>query len=183
MIPRCSVFIATSLDGYVARDNGSIDWLEKANATVPVGEDCGYGEFFSTVDALVVGRNTLEQALSFPEWPYAAKPVHVFSRTMQVLPAKAPPTVRLVTEQTTALLRSLMEQGANHVYVDGGQTIQAFLAAGLLQEMTITTIPVLLGSGKPLFGSLPMDISLQLVMSKAYPFGFIQSKYRVKSSA
>ena len=178
---RCSVFIATSLDGFIARDNGSIDWLEKANATVPKGEDCGYGEFFSTVDALVMGRNTFEQALSFPQWPYGVKPIYVLSHTMRVLPASAPASVHLVTEQPPALLRALAEQGIHHVYVDGGQTIQTFLVAGLINELTVTTVPLLLGSGKPLFGNLPRDISLQLLSSKSYPFGFVQSKYRIES--
>ena len=183
MNAHCSVFIATSVDGYIARSNGSIDWLEKANATVPKGEDCGYAEFFASVDALVLGRNTFEQALSFPEWSYGAKPVIVLSHSMRSLPAHLPSTVRLASEQPKALVQRLGAEGLCHLYVDGGRTVQAFLADGLVGEMTITVIPVLLGMGKPLFGPLPGDVQLQLLMSKAYPFGFVQSKYRVDSGA
>jgi len=179
MNARCSVFIATSLDGYIARGNGSIDWLDKVHATVPKGEDCGYAAFFSTVDALVMGRNTFEQALSFPEWPCGTKPVVVLSNRLRELPVQAPPGVRLTNERPAALVRSLAGQGLRHLYIDGGRTIQAFLADGLIDEMTVTVIPVLLGEGRPLFGQLPKDISLQLLASKAFPFGFVQSRYRL----
>lgn len=183
MTLRCSVFIATSLDGYIARADSSIDWLEDANATLPGDEDCGYGAFFATVDAVVMGRNTFEQIASFREWPYGATPVIVLSRTLRALPAQVPASVRLSTEPPGALVRTLAAQGLGHLYVDGGQTIQAFLAAGLIQELTITVIPVLLGTGRSLFGALPRDLPLQLLSSKAYPFGFVQSRYRIVRGA
>lgn len=183
MKARCSVFIATSLDGFISRSDGRIDWLNKANALVPPGEDCGFAEFFSTVDALVMGRNTFEQVLSFPEWLYGSKPVVVLSHSLRSLPAQAPATVTLSAEPPVTLVERLSAEGLGHLYVDGGLTIQSFLLANLVGEMTITVIPVLLGSGKPLFGSLQSDVNLLLLASKAYDFGFVQSKYRVCTGA
>lgn len=177
MNSRCSVFIPTSLDGFIARSDGRIDWLNDANALVPPGEDCGFAEFLSSVDALVMGRNTFEQVLSFQEWPYGSKPVVVLSHSLRSLPAQAPATVFLSAESPAALVARLSAEGLRHLYIDGGLTIQRFLAASLIDEMTITVIPVLLGSGKPLFGSLQREMSLQLLASKAYDFGFVQSTY------
>ncbi|MGL4576567.1 MAG: dihydrofolate reductase family protein [Burkholderiaceae bacterium] len=173
------VFIATSLDGYIARLDGSIDWLDHANTVVPPGEDFGYAQFMADVDALVMGRNSFEQVLSFDPWPYADKPVIVLSTQWSVLPAGAPATATLSCESPAQLLTRLAAQGMRRVYVDGGVTIQRFLAAGLVEEMTITQIPVLLGAGRPLFGLLPADVWLEHVATHAYPFGFVQSTYRV----
>ena len=180
MNSRCSVFIATSLDGFIARSDGSIDWLNDANALVPAGEDCGFAEFCSSVDALVMGHNTFKQVLSFPEWPYGSKPVVVLSHSLRSLPAQAPATVSLSAESPTALVARLSAEGLRHLYIDGGLTIQSFLAANLIDEITITVIPVLLGSGKPLFGSLQRDVNLQLLGGRAYGFGFVQSTYVVQ---
>ena len=181
--PKCSVFIATSLDGFIARTDGRIDWLLAANATVPAGEDCGYAEFFSTVDAMVMGRGTFEQVLTFPQWPYGELPVYVMSRTLTELPVSVPSSVSLVSEPPTELVDRLHAEGRRHLYVDGGRTIQSFLSAGLLDELTITLIPVLLGSGRPLFGPLWADVALDLISSRSYPFGFVQNRYSVRSTA
>lgn len=180
---RCSVFIATSLDGFISRPDGSIDWLEQANAAIPKGEDCGFAEFFASVDALVMGRNTFEQVLTFPAWPYGGKPVLVLSRRLAALPGQVPPTVSLSSEAPARVVERMASQGLRHLYVDGGLTIQAFLAAGLIDELTLTVIPVLLGKGKPLFGALPRDVALELVSSRAFDFGFVQSKYRVRRNS
>jgi len=182
MRPQCSVFIATSLDGFISRVDGRIDWLEAANASVTPGEDCGYAAFFTGVDALVMGRGTFEQVLSFPTWPYGAKRVFVVSRTLSELPGSAPSTVSLSAEPPTELVERLYAEGFRHLYVDGGRTIQSFLNAGLIDELTITVIPVLLGAGRPLFGPLWADVQLELIGSRAYPFGFVQNRYRVRSS-
>lgn len=179
MTLRTSVFIATSLDGYIARPDGAIDWLEQANACVPAGEDCGYAAFMATVDLLVMGRATFEKVLAFPAWPFADRPVWVASRSGLALPGHLPPTVRVTVETPRQIVDSAQALGFRHLYVDGGQLIQAFLRDGLINELTITTIPVLLGAGRPLFGALPADVPLQLVSSRAYPFGFVQSTYRV----
>lgn len=183
MNSRCSVFIATSLDGFIARSDGRIDWLNDANAMVPPGEDCGFAEFLSSVDALVMGRNTFEQVLSFPEWPYGSKPVVVLSHSLRSLPAQVPATVTLSAESPATLVARLSAQGLRHLYIDGGLTIQSFLMANLIEEMTITVIPVLLGSGKPLFGPLQSDVHLQFLTNRAYDFGFVQSTYLVRRIA
>jgi dihydrofolate reductase len=179
MSVKGSVFIATSLDGYIARDDGSIDWLEKANTRVPKGEDFGYKEFFSSVDILVMGRNTYELVRTFGSWPYGKKPVVVLSSRAIKIPKAISKTVSLSSENPLALFDRLSADGVKHVYIDGGITIQRFLTARLIDELTVTLIPVLIGSGKPLFGALLNDILLELVSTKAYECGFVQNKYRV----
>jgi dihydrofolate reductase len=179
MHPRCSVFIATSLDGFIARADGSIDWLEAANASVPAGEDCGYGAFIATVDALVMGRKTFESVLAFDPWPYGDLPVVVQSRRTLDIPARLAATVSASAEAPTELAERLGAAGARHLYIDGGETIRRFLSAGLIDELTITTIPVLVGEGRPLFGLPVTDRPLELVASRAWPFGFVQNCYRV----
>lgn len=175
---NCSVFIATSLDGFISRTDGSIDWLDKANDLIPIGEDLGYKQFISSVDAMVMGRNTFEQVLSFGDWPYGTIPVVVLSRQPDSFLENMPPNVSLTDEDPTALVQRLSNEGLNHLYIDGGLTVQSFIAAGLIDEITITIIPILLGEGKPLFGSLPADMELELVESRAFEFGFVQNKYR-----
>ena len=176
---KCSVFIATSLDGFIARPDGGIDWLNEANALVPPGEDCGFSQFMSGIDALIMGRNTFEQVLTFGEWPYGETPVIVLSRSLTSLPGHLPDTVSLSAEDPAILVQRLSAAGMQHLYVDGGLTIQSFLAAGRIDEITLTLIPVLLGQGKPLFGSMVGDVHLQLLSSHAYDFGFVQNTYRV----
>lgn len=178
---KCSVFIATSLDGFIARSDGSIDWLNAANAVVPPVEDCGYKAFISAVDTIVMGRNTFEQVLTFGEWPYGDTPVVVMSHRASPLPSNAPQTVTSSQEAPTDLVAKLRAQGKRHLYIDGGITIQSFLSERLINELTITVIPILLGTGKPLFGPLPFDISLLHVATRAYEFGFVQHKYLVQS--
>ncbi|MGV3468017.1 dihydrofolate reductase family protein [Limnobacter sp.] len=179
MKTQCAVFIATSLDGFIAREDGSIDWLNEANQVVPHNEDCGYGQFMADVDVLVMGRNTFEQVLTFTPWPYGSTPLVVMSRKGLELPPTVPPTVSVSSEHPNVLIDRLSRQGVKKVYLDGGQTIQSFLAEGLVSSITVTTIPVLLGGGKPLFGKLPTDIKLQHKSTKAFPFGFVQSEYIV----
>lgn len=180
MNPKCSIFIATSLDGFIAREDDSLDWLDAANELIPPGEDCGYGEHISTVDTLVMGRSTFEKVLGFGEWPYGATPVVVMSRRDFTLPPSLPECVSTSRKSPKELLAELSSIGVRHVYVDGGLTIQSFLAESLVDELTITIIPILLGSGKPLFGPLTSDIQLSLVSSREYAFGFVQQKYKVK---
>ena len=180
---KCSVFIATSLDGFISLRDGSIDWLNEASALVPKGEDSGYGEFMSTMDALVMGRNTFEQVLSFEGvWPYGSTPVVVLSRQMKSLPDDVPDTVSVTANDPAKLVQRLSDEGLNHLYIDGGLAIQSFLSAGLIDEIIITNIPIILGEGRPLFGPLSADVKLELVSSQAFDFGFVQSKYRVVKS-
>jgi dihydrofolate reductase len=177
MIIKCSVFIATSLDGFISRIDGSIDWLIDANARLPAGEDCGYGRFMATVDALVMGRHTFERARSFGEWPYGVTPVVVLSSRMRSLPRTVPSSVSLSNEMPAALVSRLSGQGMRHLYMDGGVTIQCFMAAALIDELTITKIPVLIGGGRSLFGPLTSDVHLEHLSTHAFDFGFVQSKY------
>jgi dihydrofolate reductase len=180
---KVSVYIATSLDGFIARKDGALDWLDKANATVPPGQDLGFSAFIDSVDTLVMGRKTYEQVLSFGEWPYGKTPVVVLSRNLISFPPNLPDTVTHSSEPPPDLLERLAAEGAEHVYVDGGTTIQRFVARGLVDEITVTVIPVLIGDGIPLFGPIEQDISLAHVRTTAYDFGFVQTTYSVKKQA
>jgi dihydrofolate reductase len=182
MPSKCAVFIATSLDGFIARKDGSIDWLERANTLVTAGEDCGYSAFMTSVDALVIGRATFEQVHSFPAWPYGEKPVYVLSSSIRNLPSGTPESVTLLNATPEEVVRTAGKVGHRRLYIDGGKTVQSFLAAGLISELTITVIPVLLGSGISLFGELSVDVCLKHLATKAYPFGFVQSHYAVSEA-
>lgn len=177
---RASVFIGVSLDGFIAREDGSIDWLN-AHADEP-GGDYGYRAFFDSVDALVMGRNTYEVARTFGEWPYGAKPVFVLTSRPLDIPAELADRVGTLSGPPGEIARQLAERGFGHVYVDGGRTIQDFLAAGLIQRMTITRLPVLIGTGIPLFGAVPHDVALRHVDTRAYANGLVQSTYEVVSA-
>ena len=179
----CSAFIATSLDGYIARPDGSIDWLNDVQGVIPDGEDCGYLDFMASIDALVMGRHTFERVLAFDEWPYEALPVYVMSRSLVTIPMALAGSVHSWQGTPSTLVEQLGAQGLRRLYVDGGQTIQGFLRAGLLDEITITVVPLLLGAGRPLFGPLDRDVELTLLYSRAYEFGFVQSTYRVEHIA
>jgi dihydrofolate reductase len=179
MTTKNAVFIATSLDGYIARKNGDLDWLDKANATVPAGEDCGYTAFMDSVDVLVMGRNTYEKVLSFGAWSYGDKPVVVLSSRPVDIAAELAATVTHSSESPQELHKRFSAEGVKRVYLDGGITVQRFLAAGLVDELTITIIPVLLGEGLPLFGPLAADIVLKHNKTKAFDCGFVQVKYEV----
>lgn len=179
--PRGLVFVAASLDGYVAREDGAIDWLIDANRAVPKGEDCGFASFLAGIDALVMGRASFDLVHGFAEWPYGELPVVVMSRSWGNLPPGTRPQVRLTAESPDELAARLFREGRRRLYVDGGATVQSFLAAGLIDEITVTWIPILLGSGRPLFGALAGDLHLELLESRAYDFGFVQSRYRVRA--
>jgi dihydrofolate reductase len=177
MKTKVSVFLAMSLDGFIAREDGNLDWLDKANELATPGEDCGYKAFFETVDVLVMGRNTFEKVLTFGEWPYASKKVVVLSHRALVIPSHLPDTVCHMSGSPAQILRELSSAGAKHVYLDGGVTVQKFLREGLVDNLTLTIVPVLIGSGKPLFGDLEQDIKVKLVDSIPYSFGYVQLKY------
>lgn len=174
-----SVYIATSLDGFIAREDGDIDWLNAANEVVPEGEDCGFFAFLDSVDYLVMGRNTFEKVLSFGQWPYGEKPVIVLSRNEVKIPDSLPKSVYWSSESPKTLSGRLVREGSKKIYVDGGNTIQRFLVDGLVKDITITSIPVILGRGIPLFGKLKNDIQLEHISTKSYGFGFVQSTYEV----
>ena len=170
---KASVFVGTSLDGFIARANGGLDFLPPGG-----GEPHGYDEFMATVDALIIGRKTFETVLTFDAWPYGAKPVFVLSaRTL----APAPPgaVVEHMSGDPAEIVSQLTTRGIRHVYVDGGITIQRFLQAGLIQRLIITRIPVLIGAGIPLFGVTDRDISLKHIATRQYASGLVQSEYAV----
>jgi dihydrofolate reductase len=169
---KASVFVGTSLDGFIARLNGDLDFLPPGG-----GEPHGYNEFMATVDALVIGRNTFDTVLAFDAWPYE-RPVFVLS--MRALPAVPPgAVVERMSGEPADVVAQLANRGIGHIYVDGGITIQRFLRAGLIQRLIVTRVPVLIGSGIPLFGSLPGDIALTHVATRQYASGLVQSEYIV----
>ncbi|HWL88891.1 MAG TPA: dihydrofolate reductase family protein [Polyangiaceae bacterium] len=172
MRARCSVYVATSLDGFIARSDGRIDWLSIVEKR---GEDYGYGRFFGSIDTLVVGRKTYELALGFADWPYAGKRCMVMTRAK--LAARHGET--FFEGEPAALVDRLAREGSKHIYVDGGAVIQQFVAAGLVSDVTISMIPILLGEGIPLFGKIGRDVRLDLVESRAFDSGLVQLAYRI----
>jgi dihydrofolate reductase len=168
-----SVFVGTSLDGFIARANGDLDWLPAGG-----GEPHGYNEFFASVDALVIGRKTFETVLSFDTWPYGDKRVVVLSSRPVDLSAAAG-LVEQMAGPPAQIVARLAASGAHHLYVDGGITIQGFLRAGLVQRLVITRVPVLIGDGIPLFGSLSRDVRLRHIATRDFPSGLVQSEYVV----
>ena len=175
---KATVYIATSLDGFIARDDGGIDWLtDPQEATQDPGEDYGFKEFFDTVDAMVMGRHTFDLVRTFDEWHYGDKPIIVLSSRPVEIPERRRATVEWMDASPTDVVLRLEERGIGHIYVDGGVTIQRFLAEGLIQRMIITRLPVLIGTGIPLFGPLPRDIRWRHVRTTTYPIGFVKSEY------
>lgn len=175
-----SVFIGASVDGFIARLNGDLDFLPEGG-----GEPHGYNEFMATVDALVIGRNTFETVLGFPEWPYGDKRVVVLSsRPLDFSTIRKGSTTGVVEQMSgppAEIVATLSASGVKHIYVDGGITIQKFLRAGLVHRLTITRVPVLIGEGIPLFDSLPHDVRLRHVATQHYPSGLVKSEYDVVS--
>lgn len=165
------VFIATSLDGYIARPGGELDWLVERGERAG---DTGYDAFIADIDTIVMGRNTYETARSFGSWPYPGTPVRVLSTQLDT----DDPNVS-VARTVPDLVRDLDEAGARHVYVDGGRLIQTFLRENLVDRLTITTAPVLLGAGIPLFGALDRDLELRHLHTATLAEGFVQTTYEV----
>ena len=174
---QASVFVGTSLDGFIARANGAFDFLPADG-----GEPHGYAEFMATVDALVMGRHTFESVLAFDAWPYGDKPVFVLS-TRPLPPAPPGVVVEHMSGAPADIVSRLAARGIGHIYVDGGITVQRFLQAGLIQRIVITRVPVLIGTGIPLFGPLQHDILLRHVDTRHYPSGLVQSEYVVDDAS
>jgi dihydrofolate reductase len=169
MAVRFAVFIAVSLDGFIARADGGLDWLDPFH-----GEDHGYGPFFAGVDALVIGRGTYDTVLGFPEWPYGGKRVIVCTAR----PASPRHGEELWSGTPGALSERLEREGVRRVYLDGGALIRSFLREGMVEEFTINVIPLVLGSGIPVFGSGLPEIPLRFIESKSYPSGLVQIRYQ-----
>jgi dihydrofolate reductase len=170
---KASVFVGTSLDGFIARLNGEFDFLPAGG-----GEPHGYNEFIATVDAHVIGRKTFETVLAFGGWEYGKKPVFVLS-SRKLPPAPRQAVLEQMSGPPSEIVAKLESRGIKHIYVDGGITVQSFLAAGLINRLVITRVPVLIGSGIPLFGALPHDILLKHVATRHFASGLVQSEYAV----
>ena len=187
---KVSVFIATSLDGFIARPDGSLDWLpgsgeagseEFDSDSAAEVDDHGWNAFWDSVDCLVLGRKTFEKVLGYGVWPYEGTRVIVLSRTMVLVPEEVEGKIEIYAGDPQALVDKLAAEGHERLYVDGGQTIQSFLSRGLISDLTINTIPVLIGEGIPLFGPLPEDIPLRHVKTESYPSGFVLSTYEISA--
>ncbi len=173
------VFIGTSLDGFIAGSDGNLDWL----TVYAVPEvNAGYEEFIKTIDAVVIGRRTFETVLKFPEWPYG-QPVFVLSTTMKRAPENVAGKAVVLSMGPRELLTHLSREGFKSLYVDGGKVIQAFLREDCIDELIIAKVPVLLGSGIPLFGTLPNVLQFRHVQTVAYTNGLVRSSYQRVNNA
>lgn len=171
---RISVFVGASVDGFIARANHELDWLPEGG-----GEPHGYEEFMASVDVLVIGRKTFEKVMTFTPWPYGSKRVVVLSSQPLDLSVAVGAIIEQMNGTPAEIAQQLGATGAGHLYIDGGITIQGFLQAGLVDRLTITRVPVLIGCGIPLFGTLPHDIRLNHLATRDFPSGLVQSEYQV----
>ncbi|MFT4050504.1 MAG: dihydrofolate reductase family protein [Solirubrobacterales bacterium] len=171
---RGHVFIGVSADGFIARPDGALEWLTGRELDM---NDSGYPEFFAGVDGLIMGRTTYETVLEFDEWPYE-KPLYVISSTL----SESGREDVSVHPDVESAIAAFTGDGHTDAYVDGGVTIQSFLAAGLIDTITLSYAPVLIGEGARLFGAVPADIELELLEAKELPADFAQTRYRVKRS-
>lgn len=183
---KCSVFIATSADGYIATKDGGIKWLEKAgklDADMGEQSDMGFKNYMASVDCMIMGRKCMEKISSFnlpPEqWPYGDTRIFVLSKTVKEAPENLKGKVEFYSGEIPTLMSRLESEGYQQAYIDGGSAITSFLNLGLINEMTITRAPILLGEGITLFGKINKPIKLEDSQATAYPNGFIQIKYKV----
>lgn len=169
------IFIATSIDGFIARENDDLDWLELPGSDA---EDHGYDAFIAQMDGIVMGRGTYEKVKTFGAWPYKV-PVLVLSRTLAG--TETPPADNVTFHDTSPdeAMQICKDMGWKKAYIDGGQIIQSFLKADLVEDMIVSRIPVLLGAGKALFGALDGGIKLQHLVTQSFPSGLTQSRYRI----
>ncbi|MBI6120136.1 dihydrofolate reductase family protein [Salegentibacter maritimus] len=178
MSKKNSIFIATSLDGYIADKKGGIDWLN--SVPNPDNDDMGYLQFTNGIDALIMGRNTFETVIGFNvPWPYN-KPVFVLSNKLKEIPESHKDKAFLVHGTLTEILEQIHKKGYERLYIDGGKTIRNFLKADLIDEMLLTTIPILLGGGSSLFGELPNELKFELIETKTFLNQISQRHYKRK---
>jgi len=175
---QLSVFCGVSVDGFLARPNHALDFLDAGG-----NEPHGYEEFFGSVDVLVIGRKTFEVVLTFGKWPYGTKPVVVLSRRRLDFSAIKDGVVEQMSGEPAEIATQLKARGFKHAYIDGGITIQRFLSAGVIDRLVVTRVPVLIGEGIPLFGPLPRDITLNHVATRTYCGGLVQSEYKLGAAA
>ena len=173
---KTTVYVGTSLDGFIAREDGDIDWLVKyQNKDV----HDSYNEFIKRIDAMVIGRRTFEKVLSFPEWPYEKK-VFVLSTSLKQIPESLNEKATLLSMKPAALLNYLSGKNFSSIYIDGGKVIQSFLNEDLIDELIITRVPELIGTGIPLFGYLDNDIEFDHIKTVVASNGLVRSYYHRK---
>ncbi|MEX2601803.1 MAG: dihydrofolate reductase family protein [Balneolaceae bacterium] len=177
---KCSVYIATSVDGFIAKPDGDIEWLHRSEYGDAAKLGLVYTEFISTVDAIVMGRHSFEKVLTFNEWYYEDTEVIVLTTRDLTVPENLTGKVRIESGAPQEIVAKLAGEGKKHLYIDGGITIQRFLEAKLINELTITVIPILLGRGIPLFGKGTMEQSLELIDVFTSASGTVQKRYKVK---
>lgn len=172
---QLSVFCGISVDGFLARRDHRVDFLDTAGQ-----EPHGFDEFYGSVDVIVMGRNTYEFVVSYGQWPYGKKKAVVVlsSRAIDFSWIKEG-DVEQMSGEPEAIVAQLQTKGYRHAYIDGGVTIQRFLSAGFIDRMTISRVPVLIGSGMPLFGPVPHDIPLRHVASRTFRGGLVQDEYEI----
>jgi dihydrofolate reductase len=171
---KLSVFCGVSVDGFLARPDHALDFLDAGGQ-----EPHGFEEFYSSVDVIVIGRKTFEVVLTFGQWPYGKKPVVVLSSRPLDFSSLKGGVVEQMSGEPASIVAGLKARSFQHAYIDGGITIQRFLAAGVVDRLVITRVPVLIGTGIPLFGPVPHDISLHHVATRCYKGGLVQSEYQV----
>ena len=176
---KCSVYIASSLDGYIAKTDGDIEWLHNPEYGSMGEGGLSYDAYISGIDALVMGRHSFEKVLTFDLWPYENTPVIVLSSKKIKIPEYLKDKVLVESGEPVEVVKKLVAEGMHHLYIDGGKTIQRFLKDHLIHEITITQIPVLLGDGIPLFGKTGNEIQLKLLESTQFKNGFVQLRYEV----
>ena len=169
------VYIATSLDGYIATTNGGIDWLTEIPN--PDNSDYGFSEFIEKIDAIIMGRNTYKKVLSFNEWPYIKK-VFVLSNSLKKVSKRTEEKAEIIHGELKSVLTDLNRKGYHNLYIDGGKVIQSFLQEDLIDEMIITRIPVLLGEGIPLFGKLKKPLRFTEVKTEILNDLLVKSYYK-----
>jgi len=183
---KCSSYIATSIDGFIATKDGSIEWLHSAgNGKELTGEnsDMGFAAYLATVDCMIMGRKTLQTIaamnLAPEQWPYGDLRIIVLSNSLKEIPNDLPGKTELFSGDLTRLIESLSDNGHKHAYIEGGTTIQSFINLKHLNEITITKVPIILGEGIPLFGEVSKHVQLDQAKSVSYENDFVQLKYRL----
>ena len=183
---KCSVFIATSADGFIAKEDDAIDWLHTSGKPdVDMGNDAdmGFNDFITSVDCMIMGRKCMEviagMNLTDEQWPYGDIRIVVLSNTLKEAPEGVKGRIELYSGDLLQLVSNLEKEGLKHAYIDGGKTIQSFINLKLINELTLTQVPILIGKGIPLFSELTKDVALENAQAKAFPNDYIQLKYQV----
>jgi len=174
--PATAAFLGMSLDGFIAGPDDELDWLEREGGPP---EDHGFAAFFASVDALLIGRRTWEVVGRFPEWPYGGKRVFVLTHR----PAEARHAERFLSGSPAEVLEALGEAGVRRAYVDGGRVVSQVLAAGLLDELTVSILPVVIGRGIRLFEDAGPERWLTLESHRAFAGGMVQLRYAARRRA